>query len=101
MTKKERPIIITGAPWSTKYDDKDSYKKAKCKTCRGGVVLVLGLYEKAMKEKREVLCARCAIVDPRFKFKNLEMYDLVEVNPEKDNNNITVRTAAKIIRELI
>jgi len=33
--------------------------------------------------------------------KNIKKYDLVEVNPEKDINNITSKTAAKIIKELI
>jgi agmatinase len=33
--------------------------------------------------------------------KNIRKYDLVEVNPSKDINNITSRTAAKIIKELI
>ena len=33
--------------------------------------------------------------------KNIRKYDLVEVNPDKDVNNITTKTAAKIIKELI
>lgn len=33
--------------------------------------------------------------------KNIKKYDLVEVNPEKDFNLITCKTAAKIIKELI
>src|SRR3989344_7792319 len=33
--------------------------------------------------------------------KNIRKYDLVEVNPEKDINLITCKTAAKIIKELI
>ncbi|HLD12317.1 MAG TPA: arginase family protein [Candidatus Nanoarchaeia archaeon] len=35
----------------------------------------------------------------RFKhLKNLKFLDIVEVNPEKDTNNLTVRTAAKIVQ---
>jgi len=33
--------------------------------------------------------------------KNIRKYDLVEVNPEKDLNNMTSKAAAKIIKELI
>jgi len=33
--------------------------------------------------------------------KNIRKYDLVEVNPEKDFNLVTCKTAAKIIKELI
>ena len=33
--------------------------------------------------------------------KNIRKYDLVEVNPEKDFNRMTCKTAAKIIKELI
>ena len=33
--------------------------------------------------------------------KNIRKYDLVEVNPDKDVNNMTSKTAAKIIKELI
>ena len=33
--------------------------------------------------------------------KNIRKYDLVEVNPEKDINLITCKTAAKIIKELL
>ena len=33
--------------------------------------------------------------------KNIRKYDLVEVNPDKDVNNITSKAAAKIIKELI
>jgi agmatinase len=33
--------------------------------------------------------------------KNIRKYDLVEVNPEKDFNNMTSKVAAKIIKELI
>ena len=33
--------------------------------------------------------------------KNIRKYDLVEVNPEKDVNNMTSKAAAKIIKELI
>jgi len=33
--------------------------------------------------------------------KNIRKYDLVEVNPEKDFNNITSKIAAKIVKELI
>jgi len=33
--------------------------------------------------------------------KNIKKYDLVEVNPDKDVNNMTSKTAAKIIKELI
>ena len=33
--------------------------------------------------------------------KNIRKYDLVEVNPDKDINLMTCKTAAKIIKELI
>ena len=33
--------------------------------------------------------------------KNIKKYDLVEVNPDKDINNMTSKVAAKIIKELI
>jgi arginase family enzyme len=33
--------------------------------------------------------------------KNLKIVDLVEVNPDLDINNQTVKVAAKLIRELI
>ncbi len=33
--------------------------------------------------------------------KNIRKYDLVEVNPEKDFNLITCKTAARIIKEII
>ena len=32
--------------------------------------------------------------------KNIQMWDLVEVNPEKDVNNLTVMVAAKLIVEM-
>lgn len=35
------------------------------------------------------------------KLKNLKMIDLVEVNPDKDINNMTVETGAKIVSELL
>jgi arginase family enzyme len=33
--------------------------------------------------------------------KNIKAFDLVEVNPAKDIAGITVKTAAKIVRELL
>jgi arginase family enzyme len=41
------------------------------------------------------------IVQRLNKIKNLRAVDLVEINPEKDENNLTVKLGAKILAELI